>query len=96
MTGIDQTTSLWTIVRDDDSDAYQVIDTTEHLIASVPIGTTKQDITRQHYVRDLIVAAPTLLASAKHALAELSADKPNLDACRAMLERAISAARGQL
>lgn len=96
MTGIDQTTSLWSIVRDDDSDAYQVIDTAEHLVASVPIGTSKQQIAKQHFVRDLVVAAPTLLATAKTVLDELNTDQPNLDTCRGLLERAIAAARGQL
>lgn len=97
MTGITPPSALlWTVVRDDDSDAYQIIDPTERLVASVPIGTSKQDVNRQRYVRDLIAAAPLLLASAKQVLAVLQSDEPDLAACHAVLNRAISAARGEL
>lgn len=94
MTGI-STPSLWTSVRDDDSDAYQIIDPSERLIASVPIGATKGDMARQHFVRDLVLAAPTLLATAKQVLVVLNTEEPDLDLCRALLGQAISAARGQ-
>jgi hypothetical protein len=87
--------SLWTVARDDDNDTYDILDPTEAVIASVPIGATSQAINRQQYVRDLIVASPILLATAKQLVEMLASDKPDLDGCRALLERAISAARGQ-
>jgi hypothetical protein len=96
MTSIDTSSpSPWTVVRDDDSDTYQIVDTTEMVVASVPIGASKQDIHRQQAVRDLVVAAPSLFTAAQQALAQLNEPEPNLEACRALLWRAISAARGQ-
>lgn len=97
MSGIDQTIiALWQIVRDDEHDAFQVIDASERVIATVPVGISKTDTIRQRHVRDLVVSAPVLLATIRQVLAELEKDKPNTEVCRSMLSRAVSAARGEL
>jgi len=96
MTGINSPVSMWTTVRNDDTDSYQILDTAEAIVASVPLGNSKQDIHRQQAVRDLVVAAPILFETVQQVLGQLNEAEPNLESCRAMLNRALSAARGQL
>lgn len=98
MSGLDTNiASLWQTYRDDDHDAYQITDASERVIASVPIGATKQELHRQQYVRDLMVAAPVLLETCKQVQHLLDKpEEPDRELCRALLARAIAAARGQL
>lgn len=90
-----EATSPWQITRDDEHDAYELRDVAERVVATIPIGLTKTEITQHRAVRDLIAASPVLLAAAKLVLAELDSENPNLDACRATLGRAVAAARGE-
>jgi hypothetical protein len=90
-----QVSELWSVVRDDPSDSYQIIDQAEQIVAVIPIGTKPALMAAQRRSRDLIVAAPAMRQAIIYALAQLEHDKPNLAAVKTVLDEALLASRGQ-
>jgi hypothetical protein len=79
---------VWNSIRNDALDSFEIRNASGRLVALLPIGETAREVEAQQRVRDLVLAAPFLLAAVRHYL-----EAPD-ETRRVLLREAVAAATG--